>query len=179
MLSCLGVFVSPTGVRGVWLRHQLASFKDRLKVLEARVAADPPALVLTKSQVQALEKKKLDGRSLRRDRNRPPGLPGSQDMFYVGTLKGLDRIYQQTFVDTYAKVAFAKLYTTKKSIIAADILNDKVRLFFEQHELPLQRILTDRGTEYCGKAERHNYQLYLAQNDIDHTKTKVKSPQTN
>ena len=59
------------------------------------------------------------------------------------------------------------------------MLNDKVLPFYEQHELPVLRILTDRGTEYCGRADRHDYQLFLAINDIDHTKTKVKSPQTN
>ena len=88
-------------------------------------------------------------------------------------------MYQQTYVDTYAKVAFAKLYTTKTPITAADLLNDRVLPFFEQHELSVLRILTDRGTEYCGRAEKHDYQLYLALNDIDHTRTKVKSPQTN
>ena len=98
---------------------------------------------------------------------------------YVGTLKGVGRIYQQTFIDTYAKVGFAKLYTTKTPITAADLLNDKVLPFYEKHQLPLLRILTDRGTEYCGKAETHDYQLYLAINDIEHTKTKAKSPQTN
>jgi transposase InsO family protein len=89
------------------------------------------------------------------------------------------RIYQQTFVDTYSKVAFAKLYTTKTPIPAVDILNDKVLPYFEQHELPMLRILTDIGTEYCGKVEHHDYQLYLAINDIDHTKTNAMSPQTN
>ena len=69
--------------------------------------------------------------------------------------------------------------TPKTPITAADTLNDKVLPFFEQQQLPVLRILTDRGTEYCGKAERHDYQLYLAVNAIDHTKTKVKSPQTN
>lgn len=108
-----------------------------------------------------------------------PGYLGSQDTFYVGTLKGVGRIYQQTYVDTYAKVAFAKLYTTKTPITAADLLNDRVLPFFAEHELPVLRILTDRGTEYCGKAETHDYQLYLALNDIEHTRTKAKSPQTN
>ncbi|EKB1965889.1 helix-turn-helix domain-containing protein [Vibrio parahaemolyticus] len=108
-----------------------------------------------------------------------PGYLGSQDTFYVGNLKGVGRIYQQTFVDTYSKVAFAKLYTTKTPITAADMLNDKVLPFFEAHELPMLRILTDRGTEYCGRVEQHDYQLYLAINDIDHTKTKAMSPQTN
>ena len=94
-------------------------------------------------------------------------------------MKGVGRIYQQTFIDTYAKVAFAKLYTTKTPITAADLLNDKVLPFFVAQELPLLRVLTDRGTEYCGKVEHHDYQLYLAVNDIDHTKTKVRHPQTN
>ena len=108
-----------------------------------------------------------------------PGYLGSQDTFYVGNLKGVGRIYQQTFVDTYSKVAFAKLYTTKTPITSADVLNDRVLPFFEAQELPMLRILTDRGTEYCGKVEQHDYQLYLAINDIDHTKTKARHPQTN
>lgn len=171
-----GIFVSPSGVRSIWLRHQLANFKDRLKALEAKMAAE--GLILTESQVQALEKKKLDDEASGEIETAHPGYLGSQDTFNVGTLKGVGRIYQQTFVDTCSKVAFAKLYSTKTPITAADTLNDKVLPFFEQHELPMLRILTDRGTEYCGKAERHDYQLYLALNDIDHTKTKVKSPQT-
>ena len=108
-----------------------------------------------------------------------PGYLGSQDTVYVGTLKGVGRVYQQTYIDTYAKAAQAKLYKTKTPITAADMLNDKVLPFYEQHELPVLRILTDRGTEYCGRADRHDYQLFLAINDIDHTKTKVKSAQTN
>lgn len=86
-----------------------------------------------------------------------PGYLGSQDTFYVGNLKGVGRIYQQTFVDTYSKVAFAKLYTTKTPNTAADMLNDKVLPFFEAHELPMLRILTERGTEYCGRVEQHDY----------------------
>lgn len=172
-----GVFVSPSGVRCVWLRHNLACFRDRLKALEAIVARE--GIVLTESQVVALERKKLDDVACGEIETAHPGYLGSQDTFYVGTLKGVGRIYQQTFVDTYAKVAFAKLYTTKTPITSADLLNDRVLPFYEAHGLPLLRILTDRGTEYCGKAEHHDYQLYLAVNDIEHTKTKVKSPQTN
>lgn len=172
-----GVFISPSGVRCVWLRHQLGRFKDRLKALEERMAKE--SIILTESQIQALEKKKDDDAAAGEIETAHPGYLGAQDTFYVGTLKGVGRIYQQTFIDTYAKVGFAKLYTTKTPITAADLLNDRVLPFYEQHELPLLRILTDRGTEYCGKAETHDYQLYLAINDIDHTKTKVRSPQTN
>ena len=131
------------------------------------------------SQVAALEKKKHDDEACGEIETAHPGYLGSQDTFYVGNLKGVGRIYQQTFVDTYSKIALCKLYTTKTPITAADVLNDKVQPFFEQHELPMLRILTDRGTEYCGRVEQHDYQLYLAINDIDHTKTKAMSPQTN
>lgn len=172
-----GVFVSPSGVRCIWLRHDLARFKDRLKALEEKVAAD--GMVLTESQVIALERKKLDDEVAGEIETAHPGYLGSQDTFYVGTLKGVGRVYQQTFVETYSKVAAAKLYTTKTPITAADLLNDKVLPVFDEHELPMLRILTDRGTEYCGRVEHHDYELYLAVNNIDHTKTKAKSPQTN
>jgi transposase InsO family protein len=73
----------------------------------------------------------------------------------------------------------AKLYTTKTPITAAELLNDRVLPFFDEHGMGVIRMLTDRGTEYCGKPETHDYQLYLALNDIEHTKTKVRHPQTN
>ena len=172
-----GIFVPPTGVRGAWMRNNLACFRDRLRALEEKVAAE--GLILTESQVAALEKKRHDDEAAGEIETAHPGYLGSQDTFYVGTLKGVGRIYQQTFVDTCSKVAAAKLYTTKTPITAADLLNDRVLPLFEAHELPLLRILTDRGTEYCGRVEQHDYELYLAVNDIDHTKTKAKSPQTN
>jgi len=176
-LRKLGVFVSGSGVRSIWLRHDLENFKKRLKALEAKIANEH--IILTDEQIAALEKKKHDDEACGEIETVHPGYLGSQDTFYVGNLKGVGRIYQQTFVDTYSKVAFAKLYTTKTPITAADILNDKVLPYFEQNGLPMLRILTDRGTEYCGKVENHDYQLYLAINDIDHTKTKAMSPQTN
>jgi transposase InsO family protein len=172
-----GIFVSGSGVRSIWLRHNLENFKKRLKHLEEKVAQE--GIILSDSQVAALEKKKQDDEACGEIETAHPGYLGSQDTFYVGNIKGIGRIYQQTFIDTYSKVAFAKLYTTKTPITAADILNDRVLPFFEQHHLPMLRILTDRGTEYCGRVENHDYQLYLAINDIDHTKTKAMSPQTN
>ena len=172
-----GVFVSGSGVRSIWLRHNLENFKKRLKALEDKVANE--GIILSDEQIAALERKKQDDEACGEIEAIHPGYLGSQDTFYVGNLKGVGRIYQQTFIDTYSKVAFAKLYTTKTPITAADMLNDKVLPYFELHELPMLRILTDRGTEYCGRVEQHDYQLYLAINDIDHTKTKSMSPQTN
>lgn len=76
-------------------------------------------------------------------------------------------------------MAFAKLYTSKHAITSADILNDRVLPFFEQHQIPLLRVLTDRGTEYNGKPEHHEYELYLQLEGIDHSKTQVRHPQSN
>jgi len=172
-----GHHISPAGVRCVWLRHDLQTFKKRLLALEKKVAEE--GVILTESQVAALERKREDDQASGEIETEHPGYLGSQDTFYVGTIKGVGRIYQQTFVDTYSKWATAKLYTAKTAITAADLLNDRVLPFFEGQKGRLLRVLTDRGTEFCGRHDEHAYQLFLAINDIDHTKTKVKSPQTN
>jgi transposase InsO family protein len=177
LLELMGVRLSPAGIRGIWARHELETKKKRLKRLEEKVAAE--GCVLTESQIQALEAAQQDKEAHGEIETEHPGYLGSQDTFYVGTMKGVGRIYQQTFIDTYSRVAFCKLYTMKTPITAADLLNDRVVPFFDEEQVPLLRILTDRGTEYCGNVERHEYQLYLALNDIDHTRTKTKSPQTN
>jgi transposase InsO family protein len=173
-----GQFVSPTGVRSIWLRNDLQTFARRLKALEARLVQNK-GMVLTEQQVRAMEKAKQEKEAHGEIETAHPGYLGAQDTYYVGTIKSIGRIYQQTFIDTYAKVGFAKLYDRKNALVAADMLNDRVLPFYEEKGVPLLRALTDRGTEYCGNREHHEYELYLAVENIDHSKTKAYSPQTN
>jgi transposase InsO family protein len=172
-----GTIVAPSTIRCIWLRHDLETFQKRLKALEAKVAQD--GLILTEAQVAALERKKEEEQSKGEIETHHPGYLGAQDTYYVGYIKGVGKIYQQTFIDTYSRVAFAKVYDRKNALVAADMLNDKVLPFYQQQGVDLLRILTDRGTEYCGAREHHEYQLYLTIEDLDHTKIKAKSPQTN
>lgn len=176
-LAKRGISISAAGVRCVWLRHDLETFKKRLKALEAKTAQE--GIVLTEDQVRALERAREEKEAHGEIETEHPGYLGSQDTYYVGNIKGVGRIYQQTFIDTYSKVAQAKLYTQKTALTAADMLNDRVIPFYDEHGIRVLRILTDRGTEYCGARDSHEYRLYLDLEDIDHTRTKAKSPQTN
>lgn len=172
-----GMMVSPGGVRSIWLRNDLNNFKKRLEALEAKSAQE--GILLTESQLAALEKKKAQLEAIGEIITEHPGYLVAQDTYYVGTIKGVGKIYQQTVIDTYSRVVQAKLYTNKTPITSADVLNDRVIPFFAQHHVDILRILTDRGTEYCGKLEHHAFELYLNIEGIEHTKTKAYHPQTN
>jgi transposase InsO family protein len=177
-LAKQGILISPSGVRGVWQRHGVETFKKRLAKLEEKSAKE--GIVYTEAQLIALEQAKRNREESIEDvETHHPGYLLGQDTLYVGYIKGVGRIYQQTVVDTYSSVGFAKLYPQKTPVTAADLLNDRVLPFFEDHGVDVLRILTDRGTEYCGNSDTHPYQLYLQMNDIEHTRTRVKNPQTN
>lgn len=177
LLKHHGISLSPGGVRSIWMRHEIKTKPLRLKRLE-RWSAEQ-GKVLTESQVQALENAKEEKQSHGEIESHHPGYLLGQDTYFVGTIKGVGRIYQQTVIDTYCNIGFAKVYLEKTALPAADILNDKVLPFLDRHDVPLLRVLTDRGTEYGYKNLEHPYQLFLHLNDIEHTRTKARHPQTN
>ena len=170
-------FICSGGVRSIWLRHDLETFDKQLKVLSAKIAQD--GLILTEDQLRALEKTPEEKQAHRKIQTEHPGYLGCQDTYYVGNIKGGGRIYQQTFIDSYCKTVIVKLYDRKHAITAADMLNDRVLPWYEEHGVPWLRILTGWGSEYCGNREHHEFALYLDIEDIDHTRTKTQSPQTN
>jgi transposase InsO family protein len=172
-----GIFISAAGVRSVWKRNDLEVFEKRLTFLERRLGEHP--FELSEAQLIALERKKEKQEACGQIETEHPGYLVAQDTYYVGTIKGVGRIYQQTVIDTYSRLAFAKLYSSKYAITSADILNDRVIPFFDQHQIPVLRMLTDRGSEFNGRADNHEYELYLQIENIDHSKTKVRHPQTN
>lgn len=175
-LRLQGTEVSPSGVRGVWQRHDLLKRHQRLLRLEVR--ARDVTYVLTDEQRRLLEKAGSDVLPQHVESSAPGELL-NQDTFYWGTLKGVGKVYVQVIVDTFCSLAFAKVYTSKMPITAADTLIDRVLPFYEALGIDVGAVLTDNGREFCGKPESHPYELVLAMQDIEHRTTKIATPRTN
>ncbi|HEV8239892.1 MAG TPA: IS481 family transposase [Thermoanaerobaculia bacterium] len=175
-LRLAGVSVSPTGVRGVWLRHDLETRTKRLLRLERE--AQQQTFVLSERQIALLERHSADFRCRHVEATRPGELL-NQDTFYWGTLKGVGKVYVQVVVDVFCSLAFAKLYTSKMPITATDLLYDRVLPFYQTLGIEVGAVLTDNGREFCGRPEQHPYELLLAMEGIEHRTTKVRSPRTN
>ena len=175
-LRLQGVTVSPSGVRGVWLRHDLETRYKRLLRLETTARGE--TLVLSDEQIRLLERHSADFR-LRHVESTRPGELLNQDTFYWGTLKGVGKVYVQVVVDTFCSLAFAKVYNSKMPITACDLLYERVLPFYDALGVSVGAVLTDNGREFCGKPESHPYELLLAIEDIEHRNTRVRTPRTN
>lgn len=170
-----GISVSAPTIQGILNKHEMGSRYERLLKLEARALQE--AIELTPQQVVWLEKANPSFRERHVESSRPGELL-CQDTFYVGRLKGVGKVYLHAVVDTFSSYAFGYLHTSKQPEAAALVVHNDVLPFYQAHDLPLKAILTDNGREFCG-TEAHPYELYLALNDIEHRRTKVRSPQTN
>lgn len=176
-LAAEGLRISGGGVRCVWIRHGLASQQNRLKRLEDWAAREGAAL--SAAQLAALEQVKQHKEAHGEIETHHPGFLVGQDTYYVGYIKGVGRIYQQTVIDTYSNYGFAKLYGDKTALPSADALNSKVFPFFDGHGIKVLRMLTDNGPEYCGRRGHHPYQLFLQLSDIENSTTRPYRPQSN
>jgi transposase InsO family protein len=170
------VNVSPSGVRGVWLRHEIGTRHKRLLRLEQH--SQDVTFILTGEQIALLERHSVDFRCRHVESSRPGELL-NQDTFFWGSLKGVGKVYVQVVVDVFCSLAFAKVYTSKMPVTACELLYERVLPFYEALGVPIGAVLTDNGREFCGRSETHPYELLLAMEGIDHRTTRVRSPRTN
>jgi len=175
LLSFEGPYVSNVTIQKILIDQGLGSRYDRWLALEKKSAEE--GLELSADQIKYLEKMNPSFRE-RHVESSGPGQLLSQDTFFVGTLKGVGRVYMHTVIDTYGSFAFGFLHTTKQPEAAVTVLHNDVLPFYEEQGIKVQAILTDNGREYCGK-ETHPFELYLELNEIEHRRTKVRSPKTN
>lgn len=171
-----GVQVSAGGVRGVWSRHDLLTRHQRLLRLEQAVRERD--LSLSDDQVRALERFSPEFRE-RHIEARHTGDLVAVDTFFVGVLKGVGRVYLQSVLDCHSRYAWGRLYTTKLPVTAVHVLNEDVLPLFEAHAARISTILSDNGREFCGRPDRHPYELFLQLEGIEHRTTKVRRPQSN
>ncbi len=175
ILSLEGPYVSNVTIQKILIEHGLGSRYDRWLALERKSAEQ--GIALTAEQVAYIEKLNPSFKE-RHVESSGPGQLLSQDTFFVGTLKGVGRVYMHTVIDTYGSFAFGFLHTTKQPEAAVSVVHNDVVPFYKEHGIEVKAILTDNGREYCG-TEAHPYELYLALNDIEHRRTQVRRPQTN
>jgi len=177
-LRLTGVGVSAAAVRAVWQRHGLTLRIQRLLWLEQKTAA--AGGVLTEAMIRLLRKHR--GRTVDPEQHVEAPYPGyllCQDTYFVGTIKGVGKIYSQSVVAAHCSLGFARLYLSKAPITAADTLHSHVLPFYEEHGVAVEHLLTDNGREFCGRELHHPFELYLASSQVRHRRTEVRSPETN
>lgn len=175
-LALKGIQVSSGGVRGVWSRHDLLTRHDRLLRLERTTREQK--IDLNEDQIRLLERFSPEFRE-RHIEVHHTGELVAVDTFFVGTLKGVGKVYLQSVIDCYSRYAWGRLYTNKLPVTAVHVLNNNVLPFFEDHDARITTILSDNGREFCGRKDRHPYELFLQLEEIEHRTTKVRRPQSN
>jgi transposase InsO family protein len=175
MLKLEGISVSSPTIQTLLIKHEMGSKYERLLKLEEKVAQ--AAIELTPEQVAQIEKANPSFRERHIESSRPGELL-AQDTFFVGHLKGVGKVYLHAVVDTFGSYAFGFLHTSKQPEAAVAVLHNDVLPFYQDRGLAVTAVLTDNGREFCG-TDRHPFELYLALNDIEHRRTKVRHPQTN
>ena len=175
-LRLKGLQVSAGGVRGVWQRHGLLTKHERLFRLEKATAER--RIELSEEQTRMLERFSPEFRERHIEAPHTGSLV-AVDTFFVGTLKGVGKLYLQTAIDCHSRYAWARLYPSKLPITAVHLMNNDVLPTFEAYLAKIQTVLSDNGREFCGRPDRHPYELFLQLEEIEHRTTRVKRPQSN
>lgn len=175
-LQLKGISVSSGGIRGVWSRHNLLTRHERLLRLEKTVREQK--FELSAEQTRLLERFSPEFRE-RHIQTHNPGALVAVDTFLVGSLKGVGRVYLQSAIDCHTRYAWGRLYTNKLPVTCVHVLNNDVLPFFEKHNCPVQTVLSDNGREFCGRPDKHPYELFLQLEGIEHRTTRIRRPQSN
>ena len=158
------------------MRHGLLTKHERLLRLEKTTAERK--LELTDEQIRLLERFSPEFRERHIEAPHTGSLV-AVDTFFVGTLKGVGKVYLQTAIDCHSRYAWAQLHTSKLPVTAVQTLNNAVLPAFEEHDARIEVVLSDNGREFCGRPDRHPYELFLQLEEIEHRTTRVKRPQSN
>jgi transposase InsO family protein len=175
-LRLKGIQVSSGGIRGVWQRHGLLTKHERLLRLEKSTAERK--IELSEEQTRMLERFSPEFRERHIEAPHTGSLV-AVDTFFVGTLKGVGKVYLQTAIDCHSRYAWARLYSSKLPVTAVHLMNNHVIPTFEQHNAKIETVLSDNGREFCGRPDQHPYELFLQLEEIEHRTTRVKRPQSN
>ncbi|HEU5117447.1 MAG TPA: IS481 family transposase, partial [Isosphaeraceae bacterium] len=177
-LQLEGIAISGGGVRKVWDRQGLTRKLARYLWLEKE--SQEGRGIVTEQALKAIRRlKRLGEASEQHVEAEKPGELLSQDLYFVGVIKGVGRIYMQTAVDCSNSHGFGRLCLSKLPIEAVALVHEKVLPFYDALKVPVQAILTDCGREYCGKVDQHPFEVYLGAQGIEHRTTRPASPFTN
>lgn len=175
MLALEGIKISYPTIQNILNKHGMGTRYERLLKLEEQALNHE--IELSPAQVAWIEKANPCFRERHIESSRP-GETLSEDIFYVGALKGVGRVYLHAVVDTYGSYAFGFLHTSKQPEAAVAVVHNDVLPFYQEKGLKVETIITDNGREFCGK-DTHPFELYLELNDIEHRRTQVRRPQSN
>ena len=175
VLKLENINISSVTVQNILNKHGLRTMYERFLKLEEKILSEK--MEISPAQAKYIEQYNPCWRERHIESTRPGDLL-SQDTFYVGRIKGVGQIYLQVVIDTYGSYAFGYLHTGKIPVHSVFILHNDVIPQYQEWGIKIKALLTDNGTEYCGK-DTHPYELYLALGNIEHRRTKVKSPRTN
>lgn len=175
-LRLKGIQVSAGGIRGVWQRNGLLTKHERLLRLEQATAERK--IELTEEQTRLLERFSPEFRERHIEAPHTGSLV-AVDTFFVGTLKGVGKLYLQTAIDCHSRFAWARLYPSKLPVTAVHVMNNDVIPTFEAQDAKIDTVLSDNGREFCGRPDQHPYELFLQLEEIEHRTTRVKRPQSN